>query len=88
MDDQGCPRCKTTKYRNPSLKLMVNVCGHTLLIAKSNLCNMLQLNAKSSLYSGNLVDDNRDYANLVAEDATIALEGQIEGNTVMNAYWH
>uniref|UniRef100_A0A3Q4MJK0 CDK-activating kinase assembly factor MAT1 n=1 Tax=Neolamprologus brichardi TaxID=32507 RepID=A0A3Q4MJK0_NEOBR len=30
MDEQGCPRCKTTKYRNPSLKLMVNVCGHTL----------------------------------------------------------
>ncbi|XP_077121668.1 CDK-activating kinase assembly factor MAT1 [Ranitomeya variabilis] len=30
MDDQGCPRCKTTKYRNPSLRLMVNVCGHTL----------------------------------------------------------
>lgn len=32
MDDQGCPRCKTTKYRNPSLKLMVNVCGHTLWV--------------------------------------------------------
>ncbi|XP_076017747.1 CDK-activating kinase assembly factor MAT1 [Genypterus blacodes] len=30
MDDQGCPRCKTTKYRNPSLKLMLNICGHTL----------------------------------------------------------
>ncbi|XP_067012346.2 CDK-activating kinase assembly factor MAT1 [Anabrus simplex] len=30
MDDQICPRCKTTKYRNPSLKLMVNVCGHAL----------------------------------------------------------
>ena len=30
MDEQGCPRCKTTKYRNPSLKLMVNVFGHTL----------------------------------------------------------
>lgn len=30
MDDQVCPRCKTTKYRNPSLKLLVNVCGHTL----------------------------------------------------------
>uniref|UniRef100_A0A671LV55 CDK-activating kinase assembly factor MAT1 n=1 Tax=Sinocyclocheilus anshuiensis TaxID=1608454 RepID=A0A671LV55_9TELE len=29
MDDQGCPTCKTTKYRNLSLKLMVNVCGHT-----------------------------------------------------------
>uniref|UniRef100_U5EW86 CDK-activating kinase assembly factor MAT1 n=1 Tax=Corethrella appendiculata TaxID=1370023 RepID=U5EW86_9DIPT len=30
MDDQVCPRCKTTKYRNPSLKLMINVCGHCL----------------------------------------------------------
>ncbi|BFZ07841.1 hypothetical protein BsWGS_10880 [Bradybaena similaris] len=30
MDEQGCPRCKTTKYRNPSLKLMVNICGHSL----------------------------------------------------------
>ncbi|NXA71774.1 MAT1 factor, partial [Thryothorus ludovicianus] len=30
LPDLGCPRCKTTKYRNPSLKLMVNVCGHTL----------------------------------------------------------
>ncbi|KAF4532267.1 hypothetical protein B566_EDAN007239 [Ephemera danica] len=30
MDDQACPRCKTTKYRNPSLKLLVNVCGHAL----------------------------------------------------------
>lgn len=30
MDDQACPRCKTTKYRNPSLKMMVNVCGHSL----------------------------------------------------------
>lgn len=30
MDEIACPRCKTTKYRNPSLKLMVNVCGHAL----------------------------------------------------------
>lgn len=30
MEDFGCPRCKTTKYRVPSLKLMVNVCGHAL----------------------------------------------------------
>ncbi|XP_033125954.1 CDK-activating kinase assembly factor MAT1-like [Anneissia japonica] len=28
--EQVCPRCKTTKYLNPSLKLMVNVCGHSL----------------------------------------------------------
>ena len=28
--DQVCPRCKTTKYRNPNTKLMVNVCGHNI----------------------------------------------------------
>lgn len=29
-DDIECPRCKTTKYRNPQLKLLVNICGHPL----------------------------------------------------------
>lgn len=29
-DNQKCPHCKTTRYRNPLLKFMVNVCGHTL----------------------------------------------------------
>jgi len=30
MDEIACPRCKTTKFRNPALKLMVNQCGHPL----------------------------------------------------------
>lgn len=30
INDIECPRCKTTKYRNPQLKLLVNVCGHPL----------------------------------------------------------
>lgn len=30
MDEQACPRCKTTSYRNPNLKLLVNICGHKL----------------------------------------------------------
>eukprot|EP00112_Aurelia_sp_Birch-Aquarium-sp1_P012009 Seg2521.4 transcript_id=Seg2521.4/GoldUCD/mRNA.D3Y31 product="CDK-activating kinase assembly factor MAT1" protein_id=Seg2521.4/GoldUCD/D3Y31 len=30
MAEQACPRCKTTSYRNPNLKLLVNVCGHKL----------------------------------------------------------
>lgn len=30
MEEQSCPRCKTTSYRNPNLKLLVNVCGHKL----------------------------------------------------------
>jgi len=25
-----CPRCETTKYRNPNMKMMVNECGHSL----------------------------------------------------------
>ncbi|CAL4125311.1 unnamed protein product, partial [Meganyctiphanes norvegica] len=28
--DIQCPQCKTSKYRNPHMKLMVNVCGHPL----------------------------------------------------------
>ena len=32
IEDVVCPRCKTTRYRNPSLKLMVNTCGHSLLV--------------------------------------------------------
>ncbi|VDK22592.1 unnamed protein product [Taenia asiatica] len=27
---QTCPSCKTSKYNNPQLRLMVNVCGHSL----------------------------------------------------------
>ncbi|GAV03891.1 hypothetical protein RvY_14259 [Ramazzottius varieornatus] len=30
MEWQTCPRCKSSKYRNPSLKLLVNECGHRL----------------------------------------------------------
>lgn len=30
MSEQECPRCKTTSYRNPNLKLLVNICGHKL----------------------------------------------------------
>ncbi|KAA8582184.1 hypothetical protein FQN60_008924 [Etheostoma spectabile] len=47
MDDQGCPRCKTTKYRNPSLKLMVNVCGHTL--ARQRL-SKIKFDKKTALF--------------------------------------
>ncbi|KAA0193097.1 CDK-activating kinase assembly factor MAT1 [Fasciolopsis buskii] len=27
---QSCPSCRANKYNNPQLKLMVNVCGHSL----------------------------------------------------------
>ena len=28
--DFECPVCKTTKYRNPAMQMLVNVCGHGL----------------------------------------------------------
>ena len=28
--DSECPVCRTTKYRNPSMQMLVNVCGHGL----------------------------------------------------------
>ena len=28
--DFECPVCKTTKYRNPAMEMLVNVCGHGL----------------------------------------------------------
>lgn len=47
MDDQICPRCKTTRYRNPSLKLMVNVCGHTLC---ENCVELLFIKGETALF--------------------------------------
>lgn len=37
MDEISCPRCKTTNYRDPSLQLMVNSCGHGLCANCVNL---------------------------------------------------
>lgn len=30
MEDTICPRCRTTTFQNPSMKMLVNVCGHGL----------------------------------------------------------
>jgi len=30
LDAVKCPRCDTTKYRNPNMKLLINECGHSL----------------------------------------------------------
>ncbi|KAG9481283.1 hypothetical protein GDO78_010491 [Eleutherodactylus coqui] len=65
MDDQGCPRCKTTKYRNPSLKLMVNVCGHTLcescvellFVRGSGLCQECNTPLRKSNFRVQLFED-------------------------------
>ena len=60
MDDQACPRCKTTKYRNPSLKLMVNVCGHALC---ESCVDLLFLKGKVKIRCKS-VDSNRHSSSL------------------------
>ena len=57
--DQVCPRCKTTKYRNPNMRLMVNVCGHNicetcveLLFVKVNILHLIILSSNVNPLSG------------------------------------
>lgn len=65
MDDwQTCPRCKTTKYRNPKLKLLVNVCGHKLYVGDQECLSDL-LHAYSLIWLLN-TSYNAGSENLVA----------------------
>lgn len=64
MEDDGCPRCKTTKYRNPSLKLLVNICGHSLcescvellFVKGSNSCPECNIPLRRNNYRVQLFD--------------------------------
>ncbi|CAG5098847.1 Oidioi.mRNA.OKI2018_I69.XSR.g16031.t1.cds [Oikopleura dioica] len=63
--ERTCPRCKTTSYRNPSMKLMVNNCGHSLCESCVNLqyargqapCYDCGVNLKRSSFRVQLFDD-------------------------------
>lgn len=46
-NELACPRCKTTKYRNPQLKLLVNICGHSLC---ENCIEMMFANGFAKCY--------------------------------------
>ena len=57
MEDQACPKCKTTFFRNPNMKLLVNVCGHNLcescvdlLFVRGKLISICHLNTLNILY--------------------------------------
>lgn len=66
MDDQVCPRCKTTKYRNPSLKLMVNVCGHTLC---ESCVDLLFLKGKFIITPICAIDEVQLHADITAQSS-------------------
>uniref|UniRef100_A0A3Q2X5T3 CDK-activating kinase assembly factor MAT1 n=1 Tax=Haplochromis burtoni TaxID=8153 RepID=A0A3Q2X5T3_HAPBU len=74
MDEQGCPRCKTTKYRNPSLKLMVNVCGHTLC---ENCVEMLFVRGSSNCVQCDTPLRKSNFRVQLFEDPTVDKEVEI-----------
>ncbi|XP_069951723.1 CDK-activating kinase assembly factor MAT1 [Cherax quadricarinatus] len=60
-----CPSCRCTKYRNPQMKLMVNVCGHPLcdscvqmyFIKESGQCPECDMVLKRSKFRVQLFED-------------------------------
>uniref|UniRef100_A0A1B6DUT4 CDK-activating kinase assembly factor MAT1 n=2 Tax=Clastoptera arizonana TaxID=38151 RepID=A0A1B6DUT4_9HEMI len=74
MDDQVCPRCKTTKYRNPSLKLMVNVCGHALC---ENCVELLFLKGSGSCPDCNVPLRRSNFRVQLFEDPSVEKEVDI-----------
>uniref|UniRef100_A0A8C5MWL0 CDK-activating kinase assembly factor MAT1 n=1 Tax=Leptobrachium leishanense TaxID=445787 RepID=A0A8C5MWL0_9ANUR len=74
MDDLCCPRCKTTKYRNPSLKLLVNVCGHTLC---ENCVELLFVRGSGTCQECNTPIRKSNFRIQIFEDPTIDKEVEI-----------
>lgn len=80
-EDISCPRCKTSKYRNPLLKLLVNVCGHPLcdncvdlLFVKGSAtcptCNisLRKTNFRVQLFEDSLVEKEVDIRKKILKD--------------------
>ncbi|XP_054278148.1 CDK-activating kinase assembly factor MAT1-like isoform X2 [Macrosteles quadrilineatus] len=74
MDDQVCPRCKTTKYRNPSLKLMVNSCGHALC---ESCVDLLFLKGSGSCPECNIPLKRSNFRIQLFEDSGVEKEVEI-----------
>ncbi|KAL8617325.1 hypothetical protein ACOMHN_065570 [Nucella lapillus] len=74
MNEQGCPRCKTTKYRNPSLKMMVNACGHALC---ESCVDMLFIKGSGTCPECGVALRRTNYRLQVFEDASVEKEMDI-----------
>ena len=73
-DDIICPHCKTSKYRNPSLKLYVNVCGHPLC---ENCLDLLFLKGTGNCTQCGLTLRRNNYRLKLFEDDRIEKENEI-----------
>lgn len=74
MDDVTCPKCKTTKYRNPSMRLMVNVCGHGLC---ESCVELLFVKGSGSCPECNIPLRRTNFRIQLFEDASIDKEVEI-----------
>ncbi|XP_078000953.1 CDK-activating kinase assembly factor MAT1-like [Glandiceps talaboti] len=74
MDDQYCPHCKTTKYRNPSLKLLVNTCGHSLC---ENCVELLFVRGSGACPQCHIALRRNDFRLRLFEDASVEKEVDI-----------
>lgn len=71
MDDLECPRCRTTKYRNPNLKLMVNICGHALC---ENCVELLFVKGSAACPQCNIALRRHNFRFQIFEDAAVEKE--------------
>uniref|UniRef100_A0A1Y1MRU0 CDK-activating kinase assembly factor MAT1 n=1 Tax=Photinus pyralis TaxID=7054 RepID=A0A1Y1MRU0_PHOPY len=74
MEDTICPRCKTTKFQNPSLKMMVNVCGHALC---ESCVDLLFLKGSGSCPDCRIALRRNNFRVQLFEDATVEKEVDI-----------
>lgn len=75
MDNElSCPRCKTNKYRNPALKLLVNVCGHSLC---ENCVDLLFVKGSASCPRCGLSLRRTNFRTQLFEDAIVEKEVDI-----------
>lgn len=71
MEDIECPRCKTTKYRNPNLKLMVNICGHALC---ENCVELLFVKGSAACPQCNIALRRTNFRVQIFEDSSVEKE--------------
>jgi len=72
--EQVCPRCKTTSYRNPNMKLMVNVCGHNIC---ENCVELLFVKGSGSCPECNIPLRRANFRLQLFEDASVDKEVDI-----------
>ncbi|KAL3288417.1 hypothetical protein HHI36_002863 [Cryptolaemus montrouzieri] len=74
MEDFICPRCRTSKFQNPSLKMMVNVCGHGLC---ESCVDLLFLKGSGSCPECRIPLRRNNFRIQMFEDATVEKEVDI-----------